>query len=169
QTGEACIDFCGAKGYTVAGTEYSGECYCGLTLPFQYSFSGCDMPCAGLSTEVCGGSNHLTVYMKAQSANANSVPPGWYSRGCYMDSVNSRLLKTLVAVPGGSDAMTVALCTSTCGSFGYPLAGLEYAGECYCDTALGFAASMRPLGDCDMPCKGKLTEFCGGPNRLNLY
>src|SRR6266516_1182264 len=75
-----------------------------------------------------------------------------------------------MATTGGSGALTVALCTSACQAAGYVLAGVEYAGECYCGNTV---ASGGPASDgltgCNMPCNGNSSEFCGGPNRLDMY
>jgi WSC domain len=67
--------------------------------------------------------------------------------------------------------MTVALCTSACKSAGYSLSGVEYAGECYCGNA--FVSPGGPASDgftgCSMLCNGNSSEYCGGPNRLDVY
>ena len=42
----------------------------------------------------------------------------------------TRALANGVATTGGSNALTVALCTSACKSANYLYAGVEYAGEC---------------------------------------
>jgi hypothetical protein len=31
-TDEACVSFCAGKGYSFAGTEYAGQCFCGTSL-----------------------------------------------------------------------------------------------------------------------------------------
>ena len=38
-----------------------------------------------------------------------------------------------------------------------------------CDSALRNGAVSEPLTDCNMPCNGNGSEFCGGPDRLNVY
>jgi len=60
---------------------------------------------------------------------------GWYPLGCYIDSVQARTLGNGMQVPGGANYMTNEACTAVCQSSGYTLAGTEYSGECYCDTA----------------------------------
>ncbi|KAF9881256.1 wsc domain containing protein [Colletotrichum karsti] len=62
---DVCADFC--SGYTYFGTEYSGECYCGNTLPdtsLVAPNSDCNMVCSGNSTQFCGSGNRLSVYKK---------------------------------------------------------------------------------------------------------
>ena len=64
----------------------------------------------------------------------------------------------------------MALCTTACKNSGYTLAGVEYAGECYCGNAI---ANNGPAPDgftgCNMLCNGNSSEYCGGPNRLDMY
>lgn len=49
-TVELCLDACHAAGYSIAGIEWSQECYCGYDLPAQVAAEGsCDMPCQGKS------------------------------------------------------------------------------------------------------------------------
>jgi hypothetical protein len=62
----ACASFCDSKGLLLAGTEYSGQCFCGNALVgSQMVEEGmCDMPCTGAAGEVCGGKGTLSVWMK---------------------------------------------------------------------------------------------------------
>ena len=134
--------------------------------------NGCNMACSGNSTEQCGGGNHLTVfYSGGGNLQVNPGPPGWNSLGCYTDSTGSRTLTTGMGVAGGASAMTVALCTSACKQNGFSLAGVEYANECYCGNSFSNGGGPAPDGPtgCNMVCAGNKTEFCGGPNRLNVY
>jgi hypothetical protein len=168
-TGEACVSFCISRGFPVAGTEYSAECYCGIGLPAQPASdpATCNMPCSGDATEACGGSNLLTVYTDSSYPVVNPGPAGWKSLECYTDGVSARTLPINAGHLGGDSGLTVALCAQACS--GYAYFGVEYAGECYCgNSILNGGASALPSG-CDMPCKGNPGEFCGGSNRLNLY
>lgn len=169
-TAKSCIAFCSSKGFAVAGTEYSRECYCGVALPNQAAADGCNMACSGDSTQVCGGPNRLSVYSSTSSSppGTNPGPPGWTSVGCYSDQVRYRTLSARPNTPGGSDALTVAVCTAACQAQSFVLAGLEYAGECYCDNVVENGGAPASDG-CSMPCKSNSSEFCSGSNRLNLY
>lgn len=64
--------------------------------------------------------------------------------------------------------MTISSCANYCISFGYHMFGLEYAGECFCGTALQ-GSSPAAEGDCNMACSGNSAQMCGGPNRLSVY
>ncbi|KAF2729026.1 carbohydrate-binding WSC, partial [Polyplosphaeria fusca] len=175
--GQICISFCDDNGYTFAGTEWSRECFCGLELPsaaVSYP-DDCTMECTGSDGESCGGSNRLTVYSKGPPDPQTDVGGSSYTYlGCYTDIVSERTLPYLADVPGGSGAMTVSACTGTCYSLGYTIGGLEFAGvECWCGNTIP-ASSSIVLGSsfasgCDMLCRGNRSEFCGGPDRLNLY
>lgn len=76
----------------------------------------------------------LSVYFANKDApkgpSVNPGPPGWTSYGCYQDGNPRTLSHTDGSIQFSN--MTVALCTSACGSNGYTLAGVEYSGECYC-------------------------------------
>ena len=69
-TNTKCTAYCGAKGYSLAGTEYGGQCFCDNELAGSSSLadSKCDMPCEGDSSETCGGSLALSVYTKSAAA-----------------------------------------------------------------------------------------------------
>jgi uncharacterized protein (DUF2141 family) len=164
-TVELCLAACQAASFTLAGLEYAGECYCDNKLenyggPASDGSVGCNMACNGNTTEICGGPNRLSMYSLS----------GWASLGCYNDTVGDRTLSTeIFSIPGAS--MTVELCQAACKAAGFTLAGVEYAGECYCDNKLenyGGPASDGSVG-CNMACNGNAAETCGGPDRLNMY
>ncbi|KAF8154337.1 hypothetical protein K438DRAFT_1777969 [Mycena galopus ATCC 62051] len=87
----------------------------------------------------------------------------WKSIGCQGDSTSGRALHHLVASPN----MTVESCLDTCVAGGFILGGVEFGEECYCGNALLYVYGTS--GECDMPCAGNASEFCGGPDALNLY
>ena len=64
--------------------------------------------------------------------------------------------------------MTIESCQAYCNSVGYPLAGLEYASECYCGGVLGYESLVGFTG-CTMACSGNKAETCGGSSRLSVY
>jgi hypothetical protein len=56
-----------AKGYNMAGVEYSSECYCGSSyrggaLPPVAPISQCQYACAGNPSLTCGGSWGIQIY-----------------------------------------------------------------------------------------------------------
>lgn len=64
QSVELCTNFCSEAGYAYAGLEYYGECYCDnvLTGSRPLDASQCTYPCQANATELCGGSNTLSIY-----------------------------------------------------------------------------------------------------------
>jgi hypothetical protein len=95
---------------------------------------------------------------------ASSLPNGWTSAGCFLDSVSSRALSS--ASYADSSGMTAQSCIAFCSSNGYPVAGTEYARECWCGPSL---PSQAASDGCNMACTGDATQGCGGPNRLTVY
>ena len=70
-----CMDACAAKGFTYCGAEYYAECWASKTAPSD-SFiaagadsltAGCNYPCKGNSSEACGGSNRILVYLNNET------------------------------------------------------------------------------------------------------
>ncbi|XPS68135.1 hypothetical protein M3J09_000426 [Ascochyta lentis] len=60
----ACTSSCKALGYTLAGLEYSRQCFCGDSIDNNATMTdeGCDMTCVGNSSEFCGGADRLNLY-----------------------------------------------------------------------------------------------------------
>ncbi|WVQ94806.1 hypothetical protein IAU59_001889 [Kwoniella sp. CBS 9459] len=78
-TPEKCISFCSSKGYSLAGVEWSVECYCGnettgTSLSKIDNNLSCSMACNGLeySQGYCGGSSRLTIYQKGAKVVSSS-------------------------------------------------------------------------------------------------
>lgn len=74
-TNEKCVDYCDSSGYILAGTEFSTQCFCGKTLaanraPIPGLMGDCAMPCAGNSTEICGGASVISIYKKCANGTA---------------------------------------------------------------------------------------------------
>ncbi|KAI9643951.1 hypothetical protein NHQ30_007302 [Ciborinia camelliae] len=72
---ETCIDFCNSQGFSVAGLEYSTQCFCGNSVaadraPTPGLVGGCNMPCSGNNQEICGGSALISLYQKCSSSSS---------------------------------------------------------------------------------------------------
>ncbi|KAK7969552.1 WSC domain-containing protein [Apiospora saccharicola] len=182
-----CTAACGAAGYTLAGTEYSGQCFCGNS--FQNggapATSGCSMLCSGNQTEICGGPDRLNVY----SSSGNAMPSGtatktttaaaaptaptgpvqppsvgnyvWY--GCQLE-VGGRTLQLANYADNG---MTIESCYNFCSGKGATYFGTEYGRECYCGNNFQLGPKPAPASDCSMPCAGNPNELCGNGDRLS--
>lgn len=126
-TAASCIAFCSSEGYSLAGTEYTAECYCGLSLPaVPGDPSSCNMPCSGDSTQACGGPDRLSVYAQGGDAMLVTVTNpgigGWVSGGCVADSQGQRTLPIYTPI---DSSMSVAKCVAACQAGGYTQAGTE--------------------------------------------
>ncbi|KAL9085044.1 MAG: hypothetical protein Q9165_007785 [Trypethelium subeluteriae] len=197
-TNQECQSACLKAGYTFAGTEYNQECWCGHNAPPGSQFhpesdDRCTFSCPGDVSQACGGNGgYISIYYDSsvftptnqtynqsstQSSGSGGGPQIVQSTsnfnyiGCYSEGSNGRALSGKApATPqaGGS----VEYCASQCAGFEY--FGVEYANECYCGNTLNAGSELVPGGDptvtlCDMTCGGNSTEYCGGPNRLNMY
>jgi len=65
-TPATCQRQCQSKGYQLAGTEYSNQCYCGNSTALNAAVlkpdSDCNTACAGDNTVMCGGGWRLSMY-----------------------------------------------------------------------------------------------------------
>ncbi|OSD05010.1 WSC-domain-containing protein [Trametes coccinea BRFM310] len=73
-TKEACAAFCASHNFTLAGAEFSDECYCDNALKNGASaallpWTECANRCAGNSFEICGGGAKLTLMAHRASAH----------------------------------------------------------------------------------------------------
>ena len=171
-----CVSACQANGYTVSGVEYQDQCFCDTSVrsTAQLVTSGCDMLCAGNSSEYCGGSSRIDVYTSTAGSAPyipnGGVPIGWTDIGCYTDNGSNRTLSAMEQVPGGYTNMTIEGCLQVCQSNNFVYGGLEYGQECWCSNAIlnGGGCAADPT-TCYMPCKGQNAEQCGGPDRLHMF
>ncbi|KIM22026.1 hypothetical protein M408DRAFT_298217 [Serendipita vermifera MAFF 305830] len=170
-TVEKCTAKCLSLGYSLSGLEYANECYCSNAIGASGSpaTDGCTMPCEGAAgTEICGGSDRLTVYEYGGS-DLGAAPTvldsynDWSPQGCYVDSV---LARVLTPMPDAVAPMKVETCVDACLAAGFTVAGVEYASECYCGNAIPPVAATD---GCIMKCDGDAAHLCGGPDRLNVY
>ncbi|KIR81502.1 hypothetical protein I306_01336 [Cryptococcus gattii EJB2] len=163
-----CAAFCAASGYTLAGIEYSSECYCGSILSNGASLtqtsSACTMPCSGDSSSICGGPSALTLVVSDTAASTlNSYLT---SNPCIAEDTNGRALG---GASTSSNDMTLSKCASYCQCAGLILAAVEYSSQCYCSSVLNNGASLTKTSNaCTMACAGVSSSICGGPDALTL-
>lgn len=118
----------------------------------------------------------MSVYSKgAITINAvpvsqkKDLPDGWAYVGCYTDTPQNRILPNLLDL--GSN-MTIPTCLKRCQQYGYPTSGAEFGTQCLCgDPGDATSSSNTPVpeSDCNTPCKGNTTVYCGAGNRVSLY
>ncbi|KAG9255332.1 heme peroxidase [Emericellopsis atlantica] len=90
---------------------------------------------------------------------------GYRLVSCWHDYENG--IRALSGPQNVQDDMTLESCMSFCD--GYDYFGTEYGVECFCGNSLHDSSKEAPTDDCDMPCGGDKTEYCGAGNRLELY
>lgn len=91
-TNEKCVAACQAAGYSVAGTEYSTECYCGNAVINGGALttdSQCYMTCGGNSAENCGAGSRMSIFATGNlmayavpAAQTTGLPGKWQYKGC---------------------------------------------------------------------------------------
>ncbi|KAF4457530.1 hypothetical protein F53441_580 [Fusarium austroafricanum] len=180
-TVEKCVAECKGNGFRYAGLKYYGVCYCGSTVAgIQLPDNQCNYPCTGDSTELCGSDNAFSIWQDptfkttnlggviTQAPGQNQSIAGYQPNGCYTDnSPKGRALTWPMDVD--SSTMTPTTCLTACADQGFPFAGLEYGGECYCGNVLANDTTKADAGDCNVPCNGDKNLLCGGASRLSVY
>jgi hypothetical protein len=161
-TVENCQNACHAAKYTLAGVEYSAECYCDNQLehgggPAPDGNAQCDMTCNGNPSEICGGPNRLNMYSYAggptSSATTTTTPTTSVSTTATSSTTTSTGTGTAASIPKDwtyrgcwidntngriliqqpdSSKLTVESCVQTCIGLGYSVAGMEYSTQCFC-------------------------------------
>ncbi|KAI1827931.1 heme peroxidase [Xylaria intraflava] len=175
---ELCAKDC--TGFTYFATEYSRECYCGNSIDPRSNVTSdadCNMACAGDQTEYCGGSNRLEMYRLIHPPTPTSMIPtptvtpknkptvsSYAFQGCWTEGTNG--VRALDAAETAGN-VTLESCASFCQS--YHFFGTEFGRECHCGNALAASSNQTNITDCNTPCTGDPSEYCGASNRLNLY
>lgn len=174
-TPESCTAACIAHDLAFSGVEFGGECWCGASINIGQALASnqnlCSTPCLGTPGEICGGADAINIYDCTAALPAPASYNDCAPLGCYTDSVSLRTLATNVQVEGGPGNQSPDVCTAACKAAGFRYAGNEYSGECWCGNSLDNNGGPAPdLNEqCQMPCNGDSSLFCGGPNRLTLF
>ncbi|TDL22719.1 WSC-domain-containing protein [Rickenella mellea] len=168
---QKCTNACFAAGYSLSGVEFADECYCGnefnQTAKLDSTASGCNMPCNGNITQLCGGANRLNVYEYKSTAppKIKSDPLYlWFPQGCILNPPPSRHLGNLVPVNG---SFTIENCLEACSNANFLIAGIQSGNQCFCGSS--FMSTPVYTDGCIIPCFGSRTETCGGAFRLQVY
>lgn len=79
-------------------------------------------------------------------------------------------VRALTGASFAYDTMTLESCAANCTAAGpFAYFGTEYGRECFCGNSLHSSSQEAPDSECNMPCVGDATEYCGAGNRLELY
>ena len=130
-TNEACIATCTGLGYSVAGTQYSSQCFCDNFLRNGAAITAdadCNMACSGKASEKCGAGNRMSIYSNATlqayqppKIQTTDLPGSWKYQGCLYDQQVPRSLKWLLPLNNN----TAKECLTRCSTFGYGAGGME--------------------------------------------
>ncbi|RPA86979.1 WSC domain-containing protein [Ascobolus immersus RN42] len=88
---------------------------------------------------------------------------GFEYLGCVVDSIFARTFPERT----WDDKMTIDMCINKCTEKGFPMAGVQYANECYCGTRV--PKERLGMQRCLMPCVGDSKQICGGQARMSVY
>ncbi|KAI9361684.1 hypothetical protein DFJ73DRAFT_639190 [Zopfochytrium polystomum] len=187
---ESCAAAASAAGYALFGLEYGGECWADAVFrnvtnvdaaPAECSFS-----CTADAAEVCGAGSRLSTFFvgvagsggDVVTATTTAVPPpptpaalpagvAVLGTGCMLDAVGEAPRTFSHGLGAG---FTLATCAAGAVDLGCTMFGLEYGGECWCDTEFRNTTNVdAPLSDCSFPCTASPAEKCGAGNRLSVF
>ncbi|KAK0648873.1 hypothetical protein B0T16DRAFT_122291 [Cercophora newfieldiana] len=112
-----------------------------------------------------------TVVMARSQATVTdiSVPDAadWSYGGCYKDDAARSLKDSSITGPL-SGGMTTEICVTFCRSQGFTLAGTKGSFQCFCGSLL-LDSWLVEDSDCDQPCTGDSSQFCGGTGALSIW
>ncbi|KAF4585582.1 WSC domain containing protein [Ophiocordyceps camponoti-floridani] len=105
-----------------------------------------------------------TAVVPPVAATHRPAVGGYRLVSCWTEGNKTRALSGLTF---SNDTMTLDKCMEFCSKYNYW--GTEYGRECYCGDSVSPSSDKAPLSDCNMPCGGNSSEYCGAGNRLELY
>lgn len=86
----------------------------------------------------------------------------------YLGCANETSPRTLSEASYTAKNMTIEACQNYCHDRNFKLSGVQWAQECFCGQVLSNGGAVGALG-CNMTCKGKSEEFCGGADHLSIF
>jgi len=168
-----CVNFCNDRSHLYAGLENGTNCHCGDLLTVNSKAepsSDCNIKCGGDSKETCGGNERLDLWWSGSPPPPQPtivpVVKSWTAQGCFSDSNDDRTLSVRSSLNDYTN--TVENCIAACKAEDYPMAGMEFAGECWCGNVLNPAKKLDPKY-CMLSCPGDAHENCGGAHALVIY
>lgn len=109
-----------------------------------------------------------TTTTTSSSSTLGPSPTAWAERGCYVEDPKLPLLEQNMSGSGGDASLTIGKCKNSCYLAAYPFAGVKEGNQCWCGTYVG-GVWARNQSDCNIPCTGDKTTFCGGKGLLNIF
>ncbi|XP_065211692.1 xylosyltransferase oxt-like [Planococcus citri] len=89
------------------------------------------------------------------------------SLGCFRDSNSLRLLTGAYYNSSKSNSQT--FCINKCLRAGFPYAGVQFGGECFCGNEEPSVVSQIPDSSCNMRCPSNESQICGGYLTMNVF
>ncbi|KAH6846926.1 hypothetical protein B0I37DRAFT_373874 [Chaetomium sp. MPI-CAGE-AT-0009] len=109
-----------------------------------------------------------TTTTTTTSSTLGPSPTAWDDRGCYVEDPKLPLMDQNMSGTGGDASLTIGQCKNSCYLAAYPFAGVQEGNQCWCGTYIG-GEWTRNQSDCNIPCTGDKTTFCGGKGLLNIF
>lgn len=157
---QSCITACVSAGYSIAGLEFSTQCFCDNFLyngaALATNQADCNMPCSGNSAEVCGAGNRLSIYshgtpkvFQPPAAQTAGLPANWVYKGCLQDNIPSNedaneILPTFPYLVWDNKNNTAPACIEQCQLFGFNAAGVEFGSQCFCGDVENIQVASAP-------------------------
>jgi hypothetical protein len=168
-----CINECASRGFTIAGAQYSSQCFCGRALyggAAMTEESQCSMPCSGNAFEKCGAGNRMSVFSIGnvtvfQPPKTVATTGNWTYVGCWTD--NTAQKKALSWDVPQSTNNSAEICLSKCREYGYPTGGMQFGIECGCSVSVYW-----PVTDDELTSSGLVNSHTFGidpPTRFRVY
>ncbi|KAL3425584.1 wsc domain-containing protein [Phlyctema vagabunda] len=115
-TVNSCLSACRGGGFDFAGVEYGQECYCGVVLgngTQALSDSTCNKACKGDSTQICGGSSALNLYVATDMDSTKPCQAGPYPSASTSSSTASSTTSTSTSATDTSSTASSSTSTSS--------------------------------------------------------
>jgi hypothetical protein len=108
-----------------------------------------------------------TTTSTTTSSTVTPSPTSWTEIGCYVEDPTFPLLDQNMS-PDGDASLTIPDCKDTCYRDTYRFAGVQEGNQCWCGTyVIGQWAKNQT--DCNVPCTGDKTTYCGGKGLLKIF
>jgi hypothetical protein len=110
---ERCIDHCRSKGFSIAGVEFSKQCFCDNHIPTDRLPSpglvgNCGMPCTGDDKQICGGPGLISLYQECGDKCENAPVPFINGSAGIVSPISAPNLSRPVSVAIGSGSQNAA-------------------------------------------------------------
>lgn len=95
-------------------------------------------------------------------------PTAWVAKGCYVENPKLPILEQNMSPAGGDASLSIAKCKNSCYRRAYGFAGVQAGNQCWCGSYIGGEWTKNQT-DCNVPCTGDATTFCGGKGLVNIF